>query len=84
MAVAIFFTGDLLRECAFSSRRSCFDQVRRFVRLVRFFAIASSRVGFMTRQYWRSSIVYMMSDTIGSMHHSDPWIEVALAKCENF
>jgi hypothetical protein len=27
MALAIFFTGDLLRECAFSSRTSAFDQV---------------------------------------------------------
>jgi len=35
MAFAIFFTGDLLRECAFSSRTSAFDQVRRLVRLAR-------------------------------------------------
>jgi hypothetical protein len=39
MAFAIFFTGDLLRECAFSSRTSAFDQVRRLVRLVRLLAI---------------------------------------------
>jgi hypothetical protein len=28
MALAIFLTGDLLRECAFSSRKSAFDQER--------------------------------------------------------
>jgi hypothetical protein len=39
MALAIFFTGDLLRECAFSSRTSAFDQVRRLVRLARLLAI---------------------------------------------
>jgi len=33
MALAIFLTGDLLRECAFSSRTSAFDQERRFARL---------------------------------------------------
>jgi hypothetical protein len=38
-AFAIFFTGDLLREYAFSSRRSAFDQGRRLVRLARFLAI---------------------------------------------
>jgi len=72
IALAIFFTGDLFRECAFSSRTSCFDQVRRFVRLARFFAIPPSRVEIMTRQYSRSSIVYMTSDTNESLHHSDP------------
>jgi hypothetical protein len=41
MAFAIFFTGDLLRECAFSSRTSAFDQVRRLVRLARLLAIKS-------------------------------------------
>jgi hypothetical protein len=40
MALAIFFTGDLLRECAFSSRTSAFDQVRRLVRLARLLAIS--------------------------------------------
>src|SRR5712671_3196196 len=39
MAFAIFFAGDLLRECAFSSRTSALDQVRRLVRLVRLLAI---------------------------------------------
>jgi hypothetical protein len=43
MASAIFFTGDLLRECAFSSRTSAFDQVRRLVRLARLLAISPSR-----------------------------------------
>jgi hypothetical protein len=38
MAFAILFTGDLLRECAFSSRTSAFDQVRRLVRLARLLA----------------------------------------------
>jgi hypothetical protein len=33
MALAIFLTGDLLRECAFSSRTSAFDQERRLARL---------------------------------------------------
>src|SRR6266516_2319960 len=42
MTFAIFFTGDLLREYAFSSRTSAFDQVRRLVRLARLLAI---RVG---------------------------------------
>jgi hypothetical protein len=32
------FTGDLVRECAFSSRTSAFDQVRRLVRLARVLA----------------------------------------------
>jgi hypothetical protein len=40
MALAIFFTGDLPRECAFSSRTSAFDQVRRLVRLARLLAIS--------------------------------------------
>ena len=40
MAFAIFFTGDLLRECAFSSRTSAFDQARRLVRLARLLAIS--------------------------------------------
>ena len=43
MAFAIFFTGDLLRECAFSSRTSAFDQVRRFVRLARLLAISPQK-----------------------------------------
>jgi hypothetical protein len=37
MALAIFLTGDLLRECAFNSRTSAFDQER--CRLARLFAI---------------------------------------------
>jgi hypothetical protein len=32
MALAIFLTGDLLRECALSSRTSSFDQGRRLGR----------------------------------------------------
>jgi hypothetical protein len=44
MALAIFFTGDLLRECAFSSRTSTFDQVRRLVRLARLLATSPSCV----------------------------------------
>jgi hypothetical protein len=40
MAFAIFFTGDLLRECAFRSRTSAFDQVRRLVRLTCLLAIS--------------------------------------------
>jgi hypothetical protein len=35
MAFAIFFTGDLPRECAFRSRTSAVDQARRLVRLAR-------------------------------------------------
>jgi hypothetical protein len=46
MAFAIFFTGDLLRECAFSSRTSAFDQVRRLVRLARLLAIRHSCEGY--------------------------------------
>jgi hypothetical protein len=42
MAFAIFFTGDLLRECAFSSRTSAFDQVRPLVRPARLLAISPS------------------------------------------
>jgi len=42
MAFEIFFTGDLLREWAFSSRTSAFDQVRRLVRLARLLAISPS------------------------------------------
>jgi len=38
MALAIFFTGDLLRECAFNSHTSTSDQVRRLVRLARLLA----------------------------------------------
>jgi hypothetical protein len=45
MAFAIFFTGDLLRECAFSSRTSAFDQARRLVRLARLLAISHSCEG---------------------------------------
>jgi ABC transporter substrate binding protein len=40
MALAIFLTGDLLRECAFSSRTSAFDQERRLARLPCLFAIS--------------------------------------------
>jgi hypothetical protein len=32
IAFAIFFSGDLVRECAFSSRRSAVDQLRRLAR----------------------------------------------------
>ena len=39
IALAIFLTGDLLRECAFNSRTSAFDHDRRLVRLPCFFAI---------------------------------------------
>jgi hypothetical protein len=42
MALAIFFTGDLLRECALNSRTSAFDQGRR--RLRRLLAITHSPV----------------------------------------
>jgi hypothetical protein len=38
MAVAIFLTGDLLRECTLSSRTSAFDQERRLRRLTRLVA----------------------------------------------
>jgi len=41
MALAIFWTGDLLRECALSSRTSSFDQGRRLVRRARLAAIKS-------------------------------------------
>jgi hypothetical protein len=44
MALAIFFTGDLLRECALSSRTSTFDQVRRLGRLTRLLAIRPASV----------------------------------------
>ena len=40
MAFAIFFTGDLLRECILSSRRSAFDQDRRLRRPARLVGIA--------------------------------------------
>jgi hypothetical protein len=40
IAFAIFFTGDLLRECSFNSRMSAFDQVRRLGRLPRLLAIS--------------------------------------------
>jgi hypothetical protein len=40
IVLAIFLTGDLLRECAFSSRRSTFDQDRRFRRPARLIGIA--------------------------------------------
>jgi hypothetical protein len=42
MAFAILFTGDLLRECALSTRTSAFDQVRRLVRLARLLTISYS------------------------------------------
>jgi len=38
--VAIFLTGDLLREYAFSSRTSAFDQERRLARPPRLFVIS--------------------------------------------
>jgi hypothetical protein len=40
MALATFLTGDLLRECALSSRTSAVDQERRLGRLARLFAIS--------------------------------------------
>jgi hypothetical protein len=40
IVLAIFLTGDLLRECAFSSRKSAFDQDRRLRRLARLIGIA--------------------------------------------
>jgi hypothetical protein len=40
MAVTIFLTGDLLRECALSSRTSAFDHERRLWRATRFVAIS--------------------------------------------
>ena len=40
MVLAIFLTGDLLRECTLSSRTSAFDQERRLGRLARLFAIS--------------------------------------------
>jgi hypothetical protein len=40
MPLAIFLTGDLLRECTLSSRTSAFDQERRLGRLARLFAIS--------------------------------------------
>jgi hypothetical protein len=43
MALTIFLTGDLLRECALSSRMSSFDQGRRLVRRARLVAINPSR-----------------------------------------
>src|SRR5712691_2060826 len=43
MALSIFLTGDLLRECALSSRTSSFDQGRRLVRRARLVAINTSR-----------------------------------------
>jgi hypothetical protein len=50
MAVAIFFTGDLLRECALSSRISAFDQGRRLGRLGRLVAIT-----YLSRHNWTIS-----------------------------
>src|SRR5205807_7448311 len=47
MALAIFLTGDLLRECAFSSRTSAFDQGRRLARLPCLFAIT-----YLLRHNW--------------------------------
>src|SRR6266436_6261603 len=41
MALAIFLTGDLLRECALSSLTSSFDQDRLLVRRARLVAIKS-------------------------------------------
>src|SRR5262249_31744178 len=43
MALTIFLTGDLLRECALSSRTSSFDQGRRLMRRARLVAINPSR-----------------------------------------
>ena len=45
MALTIFLTGDLLRECALSSRTSSFDQGRRLVRRARLVAINPSLDG---------------------------------------
>jgi hypothetical protein len=42
-ALTIFLTGDLLRECALSSRTSSFDQGRRLIRRARLVAINPSR-----------------------------------------
>ena len=51
MAVAIFLTGDLLRECALSSRTSAFDQERRLRRLARLVAITH-----LSRRNWGINI----------------------------
>ena len=51
MAVAMFLTGDLFRECALSSRTSAFDQERRLRRLTRLVAITH-----LSRRNWRISI----------------------------
>jgi hypothetical protein len=40
IVLAIFLTGDLLRECALSSRKSAFDQDRRLRRPARLVGIA--------------------------------------------
>ena len=40
IVLAICLTGDLLRECAFSSRKSAFDQERRLRRPARLIGIA--------------------------------------------
>jgi hypothetical protein len=47
MALAIFLTGDLLRECAFSSRTFAFDHERRFARLPCLLAIT-----YLLRHKW--------------------------------
>jgi hypothetical protein len=51
MAVAIFLTGDLFRECALSSRTSAFDQERRLRRLARLVVITHQ-----SRRNWGISI----------------------------
>jgi hypothetical protein len=63
MAVAIFLTGDLLRECALSSRTSAFDQERRLRRLTRLVAITH-----LSRRDWGISIDGARASRVGLAH----------------
>ena len=53
IALATFFTGDLLRECSFNSRMSCFVQGRALVRPSRFVAINKLRAKPISISYAR-------------------------------
>ena len=80
MALAIFLTGDLLRECAFSSRTSAFDQGRRLARLPCLFAIT-----YLLRHNWDTdnggawaSRVELVASSLSDLEVSRPTSAVKL------
>jgi hypothetical protein len=64
MAVAIFLTGDLLRECALSSRTSAFDQGRRLRRLGRLVAITHLSSHLVVEKRGRGYFITLLSGVV--------------------